>query len=44
MYEKIRAEMTMDQRRLDTGGISMKEFIDNVRKSIEVCYKEFKLV
>ena len=36
MYEKIRAEMIMDQRRLDAGGISMKEFIDNVRKSIEV--------
>ena len=36
MYEKVRAEMTMDQRRLDAGGISMKEFIDNVRKSIEV--------
>ena len=39
MYEKVRAEMTMDQRRLDAGRISMKEFIDNVRKSIEMWKK-----
>ena len=39
MYEKIRAEMVLDQRILDSGGISMKEFLDNVRKSIEVWKK-----
>ena len=39
MYEKIRAEMVMDQRKLDSGEISMNEFMDNVRKSIEVWKK-----
>ena len=39
MYEKLRAGMTMDQRNLDSGGLSMNEFIDNVRKSIEVWKK-----
>ena len=36
MYEKLRAQMILDQRKLESGGMSMTEFIDNVRKSIEV--------
>ena len=39
MYEKIRAEMVLDQRKLDTGAISMEAFLCNVRKSIEVWKK-----
>ena len=36
MYERVRAEMIMDQRRLDAGKISMKLFMENVTKSIDV--------
>ena len=39
MYEKIRAEMILDQRKLDAGEMPMTEFIDKVRKSIEVWKK-----
>lgn len=39
MYEKIRAQMILDQRKLESGRIPMKEFIDNVRKSIEMWKK-----
>ena len=36
MYEKLRAQMILDQRKLESGGMSMTEFLDNVRKSFEV--------
>ena len=39
MYEKIRAQMILDQRKLESERMSMKEFIDNVPKSIEMWKK-----